>query len=248
MIQAVVEWSRFAERLLMKRLLPDDALTRSDVVANCRMNRERQLAGGNSYAADLRLNPLAVLEERMAGRPHVAWLDLCCGTGKALLQAGRSFQDAGLQERVTIDGVDLVGMFDPIPPAVSCLSLHALPAQEWTAPVDYDLITCVHGLHYVGDKLGLIARAASWLTPDGLLLAHLDLVNVKLTSGRWLAGRLGKEFRRNGLIYDRRHHLLSCRGRRNMTFPVLYAGADDSAGRNFTGQPAVDSYYTPTAG
>ena len=35
-------------------------------------------------------------------------------------------------------------------------------------PVDaFDLVTCVHGLHYVGDKLGLVARAAPRLVEDG---------------------------------------------------------------------------------
>ncbi|MFI9614412.1 hypothetical protein ACIHCM_22575 [Streptomyces sp. NPDC052023] len=31
----------------------------------------------------------------------------------------------------------------------------------------------MHGLHYVGDQLGLLARAASWLVPDGLLIGAL---------------------------------------------------------------------------
>ncbi|WP_406044521.1 hypothetical protein OG799_08580 [Micromonospora sp. NBC_00898] len=33
-------------------LLGDDALERSAVVANCAMNRERQLVGANSYARE----------------------------------------------------------------------------------------------------------------------------------------------------------------------------------------------------
>ena len=31
----------------------------------------------------------------------------------------------------------------------------------WRPERTFGLITCVHGLHYVGDKLGLISRAAS---------------------------------------------------------------------------------------
>jgi hypothetical protein len=49
------------------------------------------------------------------------------------------------------------------------------PAVECESSVDrprlYDLITCVHGLHYAGDKLAALARAASWLTPGGLISA-----------------------------------------------------------------------------
>jgi hypothetical protein len=54
---------------------------------------------------------------------------------------------------------------------------------------------------------------------------------------------LGRHFKHLGLIYDRRHHLLSCRGKRSIAFPFTYAGADDTAGPNVTLQPAVDSYY-----
>ena len=39
------------------------------------------------------------------------------------------------------------------------------------------MITCVHGMQYVGAKLGLIARAASWLAEDGPLVASPNLYN-----------------------------------------------------------------------
>ena len=64
------------------KLLNDDELERSGVVANCRMNRERVLTGSNGYSREVGFNPLHYLRERTApGRP-VAWLDLCCGTGR----------------------------------------------------------------------------------------------------------------------------------------------------------------------
>jgi hypothetical protein len=47
----------------------------------------------------------------------------------------------------------------------------------------FDLITCVHGLHYVCDKLGLIARAASWLVEDGRFVANLALDNLRFSGG-----------------------------------------------------------------
>lgn len=46
-------------------LLPEVALESSTVVANCRMNRERGIIGKNSYTADLFLNPLEFLGERI---------------------------------------------------------------------------------------------------------------------------------------------------------------------------------------
>jgi hypothetical protein len=68
-----------------RKLSAEDALESSLVVANCRMNRERGVLGRNSDAAELGLDPLEFLGERLAGGQRVAWLDLCCGTGKALV-------------------------------------------------------------------------------------------------------------------------------------------------------------------
>jgi hypothetical protein len=55
-------------------LRDDEALHASAVVANSAMNRERELG----------FNPLAWLVCRTGA---VSWLDLCCGTGRALGQA-----------------------------------------------------------------------------------------------------------------------------------------------------------------
>ena len=63
-------------------LLDDDELERSAVVANCRMNRERNLLGSNGYDRELGFDPLAFLKERTTADVTVAWLDLCCGTGR----------------------------------------------------------------------------------------------------------------------------------------------------------------------
>jgi hypothetical protein len=64
-------------------LLADAQLERSAVVANCRMNRERDLLGSNGYDKDLGLDPLDFLRGRAASGRRTAWLDLCCGTGRA---------------------------------------------------------------------------------------------------------------------------------------------------------------------
>ena len=58
------------------KLLSDDELERSAVVANCRMNRERDLTGSSGYSKEIGYNPLDVLRERIIpGRP-VAWLTM----------------------------------------------------------------------------------------------------------------------------------------------------------------------------
>ena len=51
------------------------------------------------------------------------------------------------------------------------------------------------------------------------------------------------EFRRAGLEFDGRRRRVACRGRREPELPFRYLGADDRAGPNYTGQPAVDSHY-----
>ena len=53
------------------------------------------------------------------------------------------------------------------------LQLICTPAACWQPALRFDLITCVHGLHYIGDKLGLLTRAASW--PSRSLLPYTYL-------------------------------------------------------------------------
>lgn len=94
------------------KLLKDDALERSSVVANCQMNRQRTLTGSNGYAKELRLNPLDFLLARSGVK--VRWLDLCCGEGKALVEAARIIPGQGPDDKFEIVGVDLVA--PPISP------------------------------------------------------------------------------------------------------------------------------------
>jgi SAM-dependent methyltransferase len=225
------------------RLLGDEQLERSGVVANCRMNRERDLAGSNGYDRELGFNPLDFLKERAASGRTVAWLDLCCGTGRALIQAASSVHAEGLAPHFEIVGVDLVGMFYRPEPGLTCPRLIEASLTSWQPDRMFDLITCVHGLHYVGDKLGLITRAASWLVEDGVFVANLDLANLKLPDGRAAGRGVTSAIRDAGLGYDRRRRLVTCRGRKAAVLPHRYLGADDRAGPNYTGQPAVDSYY-----
>ena len=89
----------------------NDTLERSHVVANCRMNRERNLNGSNGYSKEIGFNPVDFVRERITPGRKAAWIDLCCGTGKALLQAAQIIHDYGLAEKIEIVGVDLAGMF-----------------------------------------------------------------------------------------------------------------------------------------
>ncbi len=123
-------------------LLDDDELEQSAVVANCRMNRERNLLGSNGYDRELGFDPLAFLKERTTADGTVAWLDLCCGTGRALIQAAEIVQAEQLP--IHILGVDLVGMFHRVAPDLSCLRLIEASLSAWRPEQAFDLITCVH--------------------------------------------------------------------------------------------------------
>lgn len=228
------------------KLVGDDELERSAVVANCRMNRERDLVGPIGYDRELGFNPLDFLRGRAADGRESAWLDLCCGTGKALIQAAELVHAGGLS--IAIAGVDLVGMFHRLDPGLTCLRMVAASLTTWHPDRHFDLITCVHGLHYIGDKLGLISRAASWLVEDGLFVANLDLRNLKFADGKPAGRRVAADLRRAGVEYDRKRRRVIVRGRTLADLPCRYVGADDQAGPNYTGQPAVDSYYAPILG
>ena len=226
------------------RRLTDEQLECSAVVANCRMNRERGLLGSNGYDTELGFNPLDFLETQIRKGDTVGWLDLCCGSGKALIEASRWIQDRGWENEIELVGVDLVGMFALTPSGQTRPRLLEASWRTWRPDRAFNLITCVHGLHYVGDKLGLMARAVSWLTANGEFVASLDLANLRLADGRPAGRRVAAALRQAGLSYDRRRRLVRCRGKTSLELPLRYLGADDQAGPNSTGQPAVNSFYS----
>lgn len=227
----------------MIRLLDDKSLEQSSVVANSLMNRERSVVGSNSYAKELNFNPLTFLSERLQQQPHATWLDLCCGTGRALVEAAQFFHDAGTAAKVRLTGIDLAGLFHRIPADLNCLELHESSLSAWNEQGEYDLITCVHGLHYLGNKLEIIQRFAARLSGNGVFIAHLDSGNLKFHHGEPAGKQIISELRKNGFSYDSRRRLLRCQSTRETELPFDYLGADDQAGPNYTGQAAVNSYY-----
>jgi len=174
-------------------------------------------------------------------QPQVSWLDLCCGTGRALLDAAQLFRGEGALGRIMLVGVDLVSMFYLVPPDIDCLRLEAAPVSIWRPNQKFDLVTCVHGLHYIGDKLNMIQKAASWLN-QGRFLAHLEYNNLHLRGGS-PGTHIGKHLGKAGFKYNASRHLLSCKGPCHFSLAYRYLGADDTAGPNYTGQAAVNSFY-----
>jgi SAM-dependent methyltransferase len=222
--------------------LDRDQLEQSSIVANSTMNRERRCVGSNSYSKDLGFNPVEYLAARLQSNSAepVRWLDLCCGSGRALIEAAQLLPNP----RLLITGIDLVDAFLPTPIGlIPALDLTAIAIQDFQPDVTYDLITCVHGLHYVGDKLGVIRSAIAWLKPDGFFVANFDVANLKDAIGEPLGSAVLQDWKERGLVYQSRRHLLSCEGARSIPQLYCYLGADDQAGPNYTGQPVVDSYY-----
>ena len=223
-------------------MLNNDALHCSPVVANCNMNRERQLTGSNGYSFELKFDIPSWIESRLERHPF-KWLDVCCGTGNALIEAVQLFAPCNSRDHLSVIGIDLAGHF--LGHDSSNLLLTKSSIESWSPQLTFDLVTCVHGLHYIGDKLGAIQELINCLSADGLFVANIDLSNLRFSDER-LAGRtVVKRFRDNGIEYDKNNRLLRCHGGREIeSFGLEYCGADDEAGPNYTGQPAVNSYYS----
>ncbi|WP_212006667.1 methyltransferase domain-containing protein [Chitinophaga sp. HK235] len=224
------------------KLLSENELIWSPVVANNRMNRKRIASGVNSYEKELNFNPETYLNNCLKQQEQVKWLDLCCGEGNALLQYGETIAGKGLQDRVVLKGIDLVDQFQPIPSTINCLQFEIRSLVSWTSNDQYDLITCVHGLHYIGDKLKVLLTALKTLGKQGVLIANLDLNNIKIEDDR-NDQCLKKLFREYEMTYNTRKKILMCKGPRSIDLRLTYVGADDKSGPNYTGQEAVTSYY-----
>ncbi|MEM9543354.1 MAG: class I SAM-dependent methyltransferase [Cyanobacteria bacterium P01_E01_bin.42] len=224
------------------QFLAREALENSNIVANCTMNRERKLLAENSYSQELGFNLLEFLQARLQGQNPAIWLDLCCGTGRALIQGAEYFYGRNLGDRMTLIGVDLVDLFYPHPTEFTFLHLTNCSLFDYQFDREYDLVTCVHGLHYLGDKLQAIARAVAALTPQGLFIAHLDPNNLKFP-GKMTGRKAIAQLQQQGLNYNPEKHLLCCQGKRELELNYEYLGARDTAGKNYTGQAAIDSYY-----
>ena len=232
-------------------MLTQPQLEASETVANAAMNRSRGLLGVNSYQRELRLDIVAWLKERHALNPGAKWLDLCCGEGRALEEASETLAEIpGFRAEEQIVGVDLIEPRErPSGFRFVRASLH-----DWEPPDRFDLITCVHGLHYIGDRLGLIERIATWLNPGGLFVANFDASDIRDAQAAPLTRRLAGPFRRHGLVYNRRQHLIRLEAprererEREIDFGLRFLGAKDDVGPNYTGQEGVWSVYEEVSG
>ena len=227
----------------MKELKNQNQLHNSSIVANSLMNRGRKCFGGNSYEKELSFPILEFLISRAQTEKQTVWLDICCGQGNALIEAAKTLTEQNLDSNINVIGIDLVGMFQKFPSESDCLELIKTSFEDFKSTREFDLITCVHGLHYISDKLEFIENCVSRLKPDGIFLTNLDLANFKFQNGERADKTIAKSFKNVGLEYDSKKHLLVCKGKKEFKFEFEYLGADDEAGANYTKQKVVDSYY-----
>ncbi|MEM7037737.1 MAG: class I SAM-dependent methyltransferase [Bacteroidota bacterium] len=224
--------------------LTEEELTQSPIVANCRMNRARGLSGVNSYQKEFGIDFVGMLMDRVENGLPLRWLDVCCGEGLALLEASEQTRELLGKDELVLEGLDLVPFFKAFDaerhPHVQ---LRLVSVQDWVPDVEYDLITCIHGLHYLGDKLGVMAKLVGALKEDGLFFGNLDLANVREKEGETMEKAVLKEWKEMGWRYDKRKRLLAVGGKTNWEMKWKYLGAKDDAGPNYTGQEAVNSYY-----
>lgn len=224
-------------------LLPESQLIWSPTVANSRMNRERNASGVNSYEQEFKFKPEAYLAAKIAAFGQASWLDLCCGRGNALIQTAQYFAKLDQQHVIQLKGIDLVDAFHTIDEEITCVEFVSASLIDWLPIQTYDLITCVHGLHYLGDKLKVIETSLNALKPSGLFVGNLDLNNLVIQGANTNA-YLKKAFKQHGLTYNTRRKVLERMGSTAIKFDLRYLGADDHAGPNYTGQEAVTSYYS----
>lgn len=225
------------------KLLPENKLIWSPIVVNSRMNRERNSSGINSYEQEFKFKPEEYLASKIKEFGEASWLDLCCGYGRALIQTAKYFDKLGQQNLIKLKGVDLVDTFPAVDNHITCVEFESESLLDWTPNQTYDLITCVHGLHYLGDKLKVIEVTINALNPHGLFIANLDLNNivVKETNS---SVYLKNSFKQYGIAYNSRLKVLRQIGGKAIKFDLKYLGADDEYGPNYTGQDSVTSYYS----
>ncbi|KAF0237498.1 MAG: hypothetical protein FD167_4463, partial [bacterium] len=161
----------------------------------------------------------------------------------ALIQSAEILAEKDLDSRVKITGIDLVDFFHPLKNPLMCLELLTKSINDYRPTQDFDLVTSVHGIHYIGDKLSIIAGAISWLTLDGLFLANIDPHNFCNENKTSLGRSIVAELKNQGINYNNKKHLIMCQGKKLINFPYQYIGASDLAGANYTGQAAINSYY-----
>jgi SAM-dependent methyltransferase len=220
-------------------MLDPSELLASEIIANATMNRGRGLSGVNSYQKELRFDIAKFLQSRVETQGQAVWYDACCGEGRALAEAARQFGETDWGRHVRLIGSDLIDRYVGDMPA----RVQWMTGDVTTLSLDVpaDLVTCVHGLHYLGDKLGFLENVYEKMAPGGIFLGHLDAANVRLP--RPWARLLGRLRARGVDIKSGSQRLQMTKSSAPLKFGVTYEGATVSGQPNYTGITVIDSWY-----
>jgi SAM-dependent methyltransferase len=206
------------------------------------MNRNRGLSGVNSYAVELGFDILLWLMDRARLHGNAFWCDACCGEGEALSDARSVLDKSEIGKNIAFVGVDLIGgVIDFRSPNIV---IGDVATYDPGRPVD--LITCVHGLHYIGDKVGLLEHFYSILAPGGMIACNIDFANV-LVGGTpvksWNALARSTGMKRMNATFRKHVLILHKSGVLPIRFGLKYCGAEISAEPNYTGITVINSWY-----
>jgi len=80
-----------------------------------------------------------------------------------------------------------------------------------------------------------MAKCIASLTDDGMFVGNFDPKSIRNPAGGDWGRHVLKLFRKHSVQYNARQHLLACEGKRIISTDLVYAGADDKAGKNYTG-------------
>lgn len=229
-------------RKMTPHLLNEKELIWSTTVVNNRMNRGRQAFGVNSYEKEIGINIADYIIQHLRPNKTFRWLDACCGEGNALLQVAAYLKENNLQENVSLIGVDLIDFFNEGAEVYDFVRFETQSLVDWTPEGSYDLITCIHGLHYIGDKLCVIKNLINALSEEGMFFASLDIKNIEI-AGIEEKNLVKQLFQPQNITLNKKKNLLLAKGGQKIQLSPTYLGAKDNIGPNYTGQPAVLSIY-----
>jgi len=225
-----------------EKLKNDEELEWSSVVANNSMNRKRKAFGINSYEREIKLDPIKYLISKYKD-DKLNWIDLCCGEGNTIIQSAEFIRENGHENKVNLEGIDLVNYFSDYSDYEDLLELRQMNLNKWEPTKKYDLITIVHGLHYIGDKIALLQKLSNSLKSGGKFIGNLSLDNIKIVGIKDSDRMLKKIFRNSEILYNARSKIITLTNPFSILDNFEYLGANDNAGANYTGQEVVDSIY-----
>jgi ubiquinone/menaquinone biosynthesis C-methylase UbiE len=109
--------------------------------------------------------------ERLALRPGMRVLDLCCGSGASALPAAEAVGPRGLVLGVDItEALVAQARARATEAGLKHASFRCAPVEALRfAPGSFDAVVCVFGLFFIDHMPDLLAQAWHWLAPEGQL-------------------------------------------------------------------------------